>query len=101
MRRTLAIPWVELARYKRLQCVRIRNIFPSLLVGERAERCKLVAASLADGGGQLALVIAEVQERLSGGVLLAHEQHRYLWRQQQDREAGAQLFRRRQLCQAI
>src|SRR3712207_3383516 len=48
---------------------------------------------------QLRLVIREEGEWAGGVELLAHEQHRRLWREQQHRRDGAQACRRRELVQ--
>jgi hypothetical protein len=95
----VAILEIEPTRREGLRRIRIGNLLPLLLVGERTERAELVAPALADGLGQIALVVAEIQKRLPRAVFLAHEQHRNLWRQQQDRETGTEPLRRRQLRQ--
>src|SRR5690606_1683342 len=81
---------VQPAALECLDGVRIRNLLPSTLCGEGGESRKLVAPPVAHRRGEIALVIAEIQEGLRRRILLAHEQQRNLRRKQQDRVSGAQ-----------
>jgi starch phosphorylase len=62
-------------------------------VGERSETSELLAPALADGVGQFAVEVAEMEDRRAGVPLLAHEHQRNLRREQQRHAQRLQALR--------
>src|SRR5260221_9905493 len=79
---------VELRGQEGFLGVGIRNRFGR--AGEALEGGELAAPSLAHGAPELALEIAEIEERGGGAEFLAHEYHRHRGREQEDSLGEAQ-----------
>src|SRR5690606_20814150 len=88
---------VELALLESLPCIRVRHGF-ALMAGEMR---KLLASTFPHGIGKLAREIREEQEGARLAELLAHENKRIGWREQEDRLQHLQIAAVGELRQAF
>src|SRR5882724_2395741 len=78
----------EFRRVERLLRTRIRHGIPDGVVAESGEVCEFPAPACTNELRKLRMKVAEVREGLGCAPFLAHEQHRWRGREQQNCESG-------------